>query len=200
MRAFGALLLLVAAKLIAASTTNSTEPVCLLPFCTETTTTTTDIITLATIVSIQTTLTISQPVVICVSQQNSTATLFTSTCTSPCSPTIPPSARFQVCKYENGPFRLLFNALLFIDAMAACEAFGWRPADLNYDDFNIAVNVARTCVGQSRRVWIRTYEGEAKPCLVMNTGNTGENQNPFIEVVPCDLRYPIICKLYDKKK
>lgn len=176
---------------------SSSEPVCLLPFCTETTTTTTDIITLATVVSVQTTLTISQPVVICVSQQNSTTTLLTSTCTSLCTATISPSARFQVCKYENGPFRLIFNALPFIDAMGACEAFGWKPADLDYDDFNVAMNVAMACVGQSRRVWIRTYEGQAKPCLVMNTGNAVENQNPFIEVVPCDLRYPIVCKVLD---
>ena len=182
---------------------SASDPICLLPFCTETTTTTTDIITLATVVSLQTTLTISQPVVICVSQLNSTTTLLTSTCTAPCTPTIPPSVRFQVCKYENGPFRLLFNALPFVDAMGACEAFGWQAADLEFDDFNTAVNVARSCVGQARRVWIRTYEGEAKPCLAMNTGNAAENQNPFIEVVPCDLRYPIVCKLPDglhKKK
>lgn len=168
---------------------------CLLPFCTETTTTTTDLITIATVVSQTTTLTISQPIVVCLSQVNTTLTELTSTCTTSCSASIAPSVRFQVCKYKNGPFRVIFNTLTFINALEACEAFGWQPADLNFENFNEALGVATNCLGQGRRAWIRTYEGEGKPCLAVNTGEEKSAIAPFIEIIPCDLHYPIICKI-----
>jgi hypothetical protein len=171
---------------------------CLLPFCTETTTTTTDIITIAEITSRTTTLTISQPIVICISNLNSTVTDFTSTCTTSCT-TVNPSSRFQVCKYQNGPYRVIFNTLTFVSALEACESFGWQPADLNFENFNEAVGVATNCLGQGRRVWIRTYEGEAKPCLAVNTGEEKSAIAPFIEIIPCDLHYPIICKIPPQK-
>lgn len=193
------LLLLCLAAIISATAGTGVLPgfgdLCLWPFCTETTTTTTDIVTLATVVNLTTTLTVSQPVVVCLTESSLTVTASTSTCTAACTTILPPHKRYQLCRYSNGPFRVLFNTLDFVGGLEACESFGWHMADLTYGNFNDAVQVEQTCLGQDRRAWVRSYDGDAKPCLALNSGDTSKAQRAMLEVVPCNLTYPVVCQL-----
>jgi hypothetical protein len=176
-------------------TSSTLTTLCLLPFCTQTTTTTTNVVTEITVQNVTTAIVISQPVVVCIAQANVTVTESTSTCTAACTPTVPPEKRYQLCRYHNGDLRALFNTVDFVGGLAACEAFDWHMADLTAHSFNEAAQVAANCLGQDRRIWIRTYEGDAQPCLVLNTGDSSKLLDPFLEIVPCNLTYPVLCQI-----
>jgi hypothetical protein len=183
-------LLLISILLYAA---NAQQAGCSLPTCTLTTTTTTDILTIASVVNLTTTITVSQAVQLQCVNSTSTTTFFTSTCTS-CIPT----RKIDTCGFSNGGFVVIFEPKPFLAQVSACKALGFEIAELSFENFPVAAEVARKCLGQQRKAYIKSYEGDAKPCLVLNTGD-GKKCSPVlganIEITCCTTHYPAICQV-----
>lgn len=166
---------------------------CSLPTCTLTTTTTTDILTIASVQNITTTITISQILQLQCSNSTSTTTFFTSTCTS-CKPT----RRIETCGFSNGGFVVIFAPKPFLAQVAACRELGFEIAELSFENFPVAAEVARKCLGQQRKAYIKSYEGDAKPCLVLDTGDGKRSHHALganIEITCCSTHYPAICQI-----
>lgn len=169
---------------------------CELPTCTLTTTTTTDILTIATVVNLTTTIVVSQAVQLRCVNSTSTDLQSTSTCTS-CVPT----KRIDTCGFSNGGLVVLFEPKPFVEQVQACADLGLTLAELSFENFPVAAEVARKCLGQQRFAYVKSYEGDAKPCLVLSTGEKTKHDPVFgasIEVTCCDTAYPAICQQPEK--
>lgn len=165
---------------------------CFAPTCTLTTTTTTDILTIASVVNLTTTIVVSQAVHLQCVNSTTTSLLLTSTC-SACLP----SKRVETCGFSNGGFVVVFSPRPFVSQLETCKYLGMDLAELSFENFPVAADVARKCLGQQRKAFIKSYEGEAQPCLVLNTGDKIKHDPVFganIEVSCCDTHYPAICQ------
>lgn len=167
---------------------------CQLPTCILTTVTTSDILTLASVINLTTTIVVDQTLYLKCINSTSTTVISTSTCTS-CIPT----KRIDTCGFSNGGFVILFEPRSFLDQMAACKYLGLDIAELSFDSLPVAAEVARKCLGQQRKVYIKSYEGEAKPCLVVNTGSGkigkyATSMGALVEITCCTTHYPAICQ------
>lgn len=182
---------------------NSQVTDCLLPTCTLTTTTTTDVLTLATVVDLTTTITVSQAIVLQCVNTTSTETILTSTCTA-CFPT----KHIDKCGFTNGGFVVLFEPHPFLGQVEACRALGMDMAEVRFENLPVAAEVARKCLGQQRLVYIKSYEGEAKPCLALNTGSGKHDREhddhdhahqrghgATVEIVCCSQPLPVLCQM-----
>lgn len=165
---------------------------CSAPTCTLTTTTTTDIVTIASVVNITSTIIVSQNVHLQCVNSTTTSLLLTSTCSS-----CLPSKRVETCGFSNGGFVVVFSPRPFVSQLETCRYLGMDLAELSFENFPVAADVTRKCLGQQRKAFIKSYEGDAQPCLVLNTGEKMKHDPVFganIEVSCCDSHYPALCQ------
>lgn len=194
---FETLPFIITAALLLWTSKGQFTDVCLLPTCTLTTTTTTDVLTIASVVNLTTTIIVSQALQLQCVNSTTTSTLLTSTCTL-CTPT---KKSIETCGFSNGGFVVAFKPRPFLDQVAACKSLDLEIAELSFENFPIAAEVARKCLGQQRMAYIKSYEGDAKPCLVLSTGEGMKHDPVFganIEITCCSTRYPVICREREK--